>query len=326
MEVKKAILYIVIFMIIGELMIRFDKSFTLLEENRIVKISTDIELTPEFQLLKQGFNFNSDKDLRIMVIGDSYIHGGGIEFQNNFSQQLKNMLNAEKLNFDNIWVLDVSKSNANNFDNNQTYFQFVDSFNPNIVILGYNLNDIDGNLDKQKHGLSSVESFKNTNTSGGEAKSTIRKIYNTVYKSQFIRFVFKKTHSFIKTFGIILPNSRADITMKSYYQDRENWKKSKVLLTEIIDDTHKRANQLIVYKMPEVNLLEYPQLFSKANEAIKSYFESYSSVIFKNGSEALKGRKSKEYMLSKYDGHPNEKAHLKMAEDVFNKIKSDFLN
>jgi len=321
---KRIAFYIVVFIVIGELMIRFDQSFTLLEDNRIVKISSDIELTPEFKLLNSGNFPKSKKDLRIMVIGDSYIHGGGIEFESNFSQQLKKMLQAEKLNFDNIWVLDISKSNSNNFDNNQSYFQFVNSFNPNIVILGYNLNDIDGELDKQKVEVTDIENFKETKTSGHKPKSTIRKIYKAIYESQFVRFSFKKTHSFIKTFGIVLPNSRFDITMKNYYQNRESWKKSKTLLKEVIDHSNKDNIQLIVYKFPEVNLLEYPQLFSKANESIKSYFESFPSLIYVNGREVLKGEKSQDYMLSKYDGHPNEKAHEKMADHVYRIIKQNY--
>jgi lysophospholipase L1-like esterase len=317
---KKAMLYLIIFVAIGEIMIRFDESFTLLSENRIVKIPTDIVITPEFDLVKKGNFPNNPNDLRIMVIGDSYIHGGGIEFDNNFSQQLKKMLLAKKLTFDNIWVLDVSKSSSNNLDNNQTYFQFVDKFNPNIVIIGYNLNDIDGNLEKPKEGRINIENFNKNNPSGRKAQSTIRKINKIIYQSKFIHFIFKKTHSYLKTFGIIIPNSRFDFTMKSYYQNKSNWKKSKALLSEIIEDTLEKQIQLIVYKFPEVNLLEYPKLFSKANESIKLYFDNYPSVIYANGSETLKGEKSDEYILSKYDGHPNEKAHKKMAEDVFNVI------
>jgi len=148
MILKNIFLYLFIFILIGELMIRFDESFMIMEENRIVKISTDIELTPEYQLLRNDSLTIDQNDLRIMVIGDSYIHGGGIEFKDNFSQQLKKLLKSTNLN-NNIWVLDVSKSSSNNLDNHTTYFQFKNKFKPNIVILGYNINDVDGNLDKK---------------------------------------------------------------------------------------------------------------------------------------------------------------------------------
>lgn len=317
---KNVFIYLSIFIIIGELMIRFDESFAVLEKSRVVKITTDIEITHEYQLLKNdNFTF-SEIDLRIMVIGDSYIHGGGIDFENNFSQQLKKMLNTKKLNYDEIWVLDVSKPSSNNLDNNNTYFQFANKFKPNIVILGYNINDINGNLDKSIQTSSDSIDFKNTKASSKQSQRLIKKIYNFIYNSSLVHYILYNSHRKLNTYGIIVPNSNFDVVLKSYYQNRENWQKSKVLLKEIINDTNKNNIQLIVYKFPEIHLLDYPQLFSKANESIKSFFESYPSVIYMNGSDVFREEKSEEYILSKYNGHPNEKAHYKMAKDVFNII------
>lgn len=316
---KKVLIYLFIFFIIGELMIRFDESYTILEENRMVKISTDIEITQEYQLLKnKSFVFNKN-DLRIMVLGDSYIHGGGIEFKDNFSQQLKKIFQKESNTFDNIWVLDVSMPDSNNFDNNKSYFQFVDEFKPNIVILGYNMNDVNGNLDKQKN-QTEIENFTKIKTSGGESRSVIRKIYNFIYQSHLAHYVMHNSHNELKSYGLVIRNSNFDITMRSYFENRENWQKSKILLREIIDDTRKKNIQLIVYKFPEINLLEYPQLFTDVNESIKSFFDGYPSVIYMDGMETFKGDDSKQYILSKYDGHPNEKAHYKMAKSVFKTI------
>ena len=302
-------------------MIRFDESFTLLEENRIVKISTDIELTPEYQLLKND-KFNvSEQDFRIMVIGDSYIHGGGIEFKNNFSQQLKKLvLSSDNLNYNNIWVLDVSKSSSNNLDNNKTFFQFAQTFKPNIVILGYNINDIEGNLDKKVDSLSKIVDFKKKRTSSNQSITITKRIYNFVHNSHFLQYTLHNIHKKLNTYGIIIPYSRFDNLMKSYKRNEENWRKSKILLNEIIDNTNQSGIQLIVYKLPQTNLLDYPQLFSGANESIELYFKNNKKIIYLDGSEALVGEKSKEYILSKYDGHPNEKAHKKMAEHVFDTI------
>lgn len=320
MLLKKTFIYLFIFILIGELMIRFDEYFTLLEENRIVKISTDIELTPEYQLLKKDSLFISNKDLRIMVIGDSYIHGGGIEFNDNFSQQLKKKLKSEDLNFKNIWVLDVSKSSSNNLDNNKTYFQFVNIFKPKIVILGYNINDIEGNLDKVSDSLKRIENFKNIKASSNRSQSLIKKIYSFIYNSRFAYYVLHNTHRKLNSYGVIIPNSKFDLLMRSYSQNKENWRKSKILLDEIINDAKQSGIQMIIYKLPETNLLEYPQLFSRANKSIELYFNNNKNVIYLDGTEALQGENPKAYMLSKYDGHPNELAHKKMAEHVFEKI------
>ena len=319
--IKNIIIYVALFIFIGELMIRFDESFTILEDNRIVKIATSIKETPEYKLLKDD-SFTFDKnDLKVMVVGDSYIHGGGVEFKNNFSQQLKRLLITEKFDYGNIWVLDVSKASSNNLDNNQTYFEFADRFNPDIVILGYNINDVDGNLEKLKRNLVKVKNSKNKKVAGAEAKTTIRKIYNIIYKSHFIHYVLHNLHNNLKINGITIKNSRFDLTLKSYYQDRDNWKKSKELLSDIVDHTNQKQIQLIVLKIPEVNLLEQQHLFLKADQAIETYFNNYPLVTFVNGKDILKDMSSKDCILSKYDGHPNEKAIIKLSESIFQLIK-----
>jgi hypothetical protein len=38
-------------------------------------------------------------------------------------------------------------------------------------------------------------------------------------------------------------------------------------------------------------------------------------------SDIFKGEKSKDNILSKYDGHPNERAHKRIARNVFEEIK-----
>ena len=321
---KKIVLCIIIFMIIGELMIRFDKSYAPMEENRIVKISTDIELTQEYNMIKNNSFIFNDNDQRIMVIGDSYIHGGGINFEDNFSQQLKKIVNERESDISKTWVLDVSKSSSNNLDNHQTYFSFVDKFKPNIVILGYNLNDIEGDLDNKNKEFVNTNNFKEIKGSGNKTKSPISKIYKAIKASNSIHFILSKFHRKLNDFGIIIPNSKFDISMRSYYENRSVWKKSKTLLQEIIQDSDENNIHLLVYKFTEMS--ENPELFAKANEAIDIYFRGFPSLIYIDGNDFFKAENAKEYRLSKYDGHPNEKAHKKMAEDVFNiLIENGFL-
>lgn len=314
------LLFVITFMVVGELMIRFDKSAKVLEEKRIVKISTDIERTVEYEMLERNLFNSNNTDLKIMVIGDSYIHGGGIEFDDNFSQTLKRMINAEKGSFKSGWVLDLSKSSSNNLDNNQTYFEFVGRFHPDIVIIGYNINDIEGNLQKSPNKKLNSE-FEEKRAAGAEAKSLVRKISKIIYKSEFVHFVLHKTHNQLKAKGYIIPGSRADITINSYWQNKDNWKKSKSLLEEIIEHTIENRIQLIVFKFPEINLLEYPNLFIKSNETIRSFFNDFTSIYYIDGTELFMNKNSDEYRLSKYDGHPNEKAHEVMALETFNLIK-----
>jgi hypothetical protein len=319
--VKKVFLFLLAFILIGEIMIRFDQSFLIMKDKRVVKIPTNIQLTPEYELIRNNSFNASQNDLKIMVIGDSYIFGGGIEFKDNFSQNLKRMINSDKGNFENGWVLDVSKPSSNNLDNNLTYFEFVPRFKPDIVIIGYNDNDVEGNLLKVKINEPISDYLKENKTSSSGAKKIIDKIYDILYTSEFLRYIMHETHKQLKATGIIIPGSGFDLMLKSYWQNGENWQQSKVLLKEIIDYSKENDIQLIVYHFPEMDLIEHQKLFVKSNASIKSFFSSYLSVLYVDGNEQFRYEKSKDFVLSKYDGHPNEEAHKKIAELVFNLIK-----
>ena len=311
---------ILIFVLAGELLIRFDEAFEFMSESRVVKIETSLKITPEYDMLKNNSINLEGNNFRLMVLGDSYIHGGGIEFKDNFSQQLKILLNKANSKFDDVYVLDVSKPSSNNFDNSQTYFQFVDKFKPNVVVLGYNYNDVMGKLDKERT-QAGIDSFSNIKASSAEKESFIKKVYNIIYQSRFVFYVLHNLHDELKAHGYIVPNSSFDLNLKSYYQNQENWGKSQALLQEVIDDAKKRNIQLMVLKFPEINLLEYPGIFTKADTSINHFFARNPSVHYIDGTAIFKGEKSKDNILSKYDGHPNEKAHKTMALEVFREIK-----
>lgn len=64
----------------------------------------------------------------------------------------------------------------------------------------------------------------------------------------------------------------------------------------------------------------YPQLFTDVDETIESCFKNNHSLIYLDGSKAVVDNNLIEYMLSKYDVYPNEKAHEKMVEHAFKTI------
>lgn len=317
---KKIFFSCIIFFAIGELIFRFDSAFQFFTSNKVVKIKTAIEDSPEFEMVKNNSLNASGNSFRVMVLGDSYIHGGGIAFKDAFSQQLKTMLQNANSRFDNVYVLDISKPSSNNFDNVQAYFDFAEKFKPNLVVLGYNYNDVEGNLD-QKVTQNDVDSFAKKKVSSNQNKGIVKKIYDILYKSKVVEFVLHNAHDEMKAHGYIMPNSVFDVTLKSYYENRPSWVKSKVLLQNLIDDCRKNNSQLMVVKFTEINLLEYTNLFERTDKTIKAFFDGQPSVDYFNLTDIFKGEKTKDYILSKYDGHPNEKAHKRIATAVFEEIK-----
>lgn len=318
---RKIILALILFVVTGEIMLSIDKTFSPMEENRIVKIPTDIEKTPEYNMLISKSLPLDDSNQRIMVIGDSYIHGGGIEFHQNFSQQLKKLYEADSLSNQKTWVLDVSKSSSNNLDNYMSYFQFAEDYKPDIVIVGYNLNDIEGNLEISKVETSSHDQFNDREVAGKASVSGIKQLYKVIQTSKVLHFILRRSHRTLNNYGIIFPNSKFDQLMKSYYLDKDNWKQSKALIDEIANHAEENDIKLVYYKFADLS--KYPQLFTEANTAIKSYFTSKDEIIYLDGNNHFDNSLSNSYRISKYDGHPNEAAHKKMAKYVYDYLNSD---
>jgi hypothetical protein len=195
-------------------------------------------------------------------------------------------------------------------------------YRPNVVIIGYNLNDVEGNLQKNMNNSSVPPSSKEGQIHGIETQSLIQKIYGILYTSEFVNFVLHNAHKELKAIGIVIPGSQFDLQLKSYYQNRDNWQQSQILLKEVIEDASKNNIELIIYKFPEMDLIEHPTLFAKSDLVISSFFKGFPSVHYIDGSEQFRNAKSKDYRLSKYDGHPNAATHKKIAEKVFDLIRT----
>ena len=308
---RKIILGVVLFLLLGEAFVRIDQKFTFLSNNSVVKIVTTIGQTPEYEALTAHTLDTSCNSLRILVLGDSYIHGGGIDFQNNFSQQLKTILGSA---YSHVIVLDVSVPSSNTLDNLNAYRIYEAEFKPDIIILGYNYNDVLGNLDKDTSGrVDKAASIVLKRTNGKKNQSTAKKIYDILFQSKLLNYVLTNINEQLKAHGVIIPGTEFDNELTSYTKDKPNWEKSKLLLAEMISCAKQKGSVVVVMKFPEMNLLDHPTIFEGANKVIAGFFSGFDNVRYISVGDIFKNESPAPYLLSRYDGHPNELAHKKIA-------------
>lgn len=319
--------FFLLFILIGELIVRFDQEFHPFDDaKKKVKIEAAIEDTPEYEQIKNKSLSIDSNDLRIMVLGDSYIHGGGIDFKDNFSRQLKGLLethNNQTKKFDEIHVLDVSRPDNNTLDNYNTFSQFYDQFQPNLVILGYHLDDVVGDLDK-----ANTEGRSDNLKPAKQAKkkrTTVQKISRVIYKLRLMKYISRRLQNYMKTRGVVIPGGDFHFMVnKAYKPKSKSWLQVQSLFDEMANRTASDQNEFLVYKYPIINLIEYPEIFEQVDQQIKTYFDQQTGIQYFNGLDDFRGEKSSTYVISKYDGHPNISGHQKIAIKIFENIKQNY--
>lgn len=320
MKVKKTFIFFVIFFSVGEVLIRFDMKFDFLNRNANAIIRVEMAESGLRDKVEEG-NFNIESDqLRVLVLGDSYIYGSLIDPEKKFSKQLQNNLDNSELNNKQTIVLDVSRPNNNTSDNFDFLRYYNDLFKPHVVFWAYHYNDI---LDlKPMNQTASKEEITKVGSTERKTpmwKTIITKIYKT---SQLTRFLSSSLQRELKLKGIVLPfGNFYTLTQQSYHEKNKDWTLTKDIFMETIRICQDEDIVLIVYKLPIFNLLSKNELFAKVDGELSDFFEGHDEVYYLYGYNDFSDVQDvHKYRVSKYDGHPNENAHERMANRATQEI------
>lgn len=325
MKHSKFILFFFVFLFTGETIARIDKEFDPIG-NAPKIIAVGIEPSSVKQKVDNGSFIFSQDQFRVMVIGDSYIYGGGINTSKKFSKVLQNNLDRENTYGRNIIILDVSRPSNNSIDNFNTFNHYYELFRPNVVFWAYNINDIFGVLD-----ISESKDKNNADLINKKATQPKQTIKNISYYNQFKNILYKNSLTFtllsrklqkeLKLKGIVLPlGDFYHITKNAHKDDNREWINSKKIFIEVMRQCQQSNTKFILFKMPEFNLLGKNLLFVNIDKSFTSFTNEYKYIQYINGYKYFDANKENEYMLSKYDGHPNEVVHKIIAYKISSEL------
>src|SRR4051812_19529390 len=94
---KNLLLSIVIFFAVGEGLVRFDRAMGFFEGQRTVALANSTRPTEELTDLEQGRFKPQQNETRILLLGDSALHGGGLPNNEIFAERIKALASYEKL-------------------------------------------------------------------------------------------------------------------------------------------------------------------------------------------------------------------------------------
>ena len=298
----KKIYFVFFFLIIGEIFAIISYSF-----NKTFKQEVKIKDTEK----------STNYDNSIYLLGDSYVAGYGISNADKISSLLKD------INYYNIY--DKSKGGNNWINYLKTISENKNIFKEgDILVLMVNWNDILYNQSEfNKLFIKSYDddlissSPKNNKIKRSKIKSLILKTYAI---SKLASFISSNIQNFIRRKGILLPIG------DFYYLSQIGYEQKKSDMEKVFKNLDyvalNKKIKVIIYLLPDYNLLNQPQFYKKFVEVFEG--NGFSSLNIIDGVDQFKYKKDGYYCLSIHDGHPNSKAHELIADTLNNFIKQNY--
>ena len=198
---------------------------------------------------------------------------------------------------------------------------FVDQSNGNLL---YNIAQGTYNFNDILYTLPIITSSKKTEKTKlppkriNKKKNNLKKYVSQLYSfSELTRYLSSNLQKQLKFKGIVIPLGEFyQLTQKTYLESNEKWRDTKKKLDRVSQICKKNQSQFILYRMPEFNLLNHSSLFTIVDNEILSYINKNDDIVYYNGIKDFENEVASKFMLSKYDGHPNELAHLRIAKKI----------
>ncbi len=318
---KRAIITIAIILMAGEVMVRVDKGWIRTRQQEVVAI--EIEESDLLKRVNAGEYEPDDSVLRVLVLGDSYIYGAGVEPAMKTSKVLGARLEDDWVGrrgtIRSVEVLDVSRPSNNSLDNLLAMEMYGERFRPHFVVLGYNWNDILGGLRRQNVPKPRTEGIpEQVEKEVSTLKSLILTIYGVTELGAYLSTQIQ--HS-MKQHGFILPIGDFHLLTQVVYEESSpQWRASHEVLSDLGRVARANGAMLVVYDFPEFNLLEQPQLFDQPRRVLSRFFTDDLADVYIDGWKHFEPVAESQWYISKYDGHLNGLAHARVAERIAEEI------
>lgn len=312
--------FALIFFASGEILVRLDERFTLFVPHENVRVEVRTRSSIELTAVKESRLELHPGQTRIMTLGDSYMYGAGVNANENLPSVLKTLANQDLPKHQpEALVLDLSRP-ANNMKDNYTSFEhYVERYSPNIVVLAYSLNDSQGWLGEGPPPDPAIK--KDGRVKQKTSFWSVRGMSNLLFHSALLKFILHKTHLEMKQRGYVMPGSGFATTIDSYRQNKKPVQRAKSWLYKLADEASSKGIILVVYLTPEFNMLENQSLYMPVRERVGGWMNARDDIVFIDGIESFDQKRSEDFRISKYDGHPNAKGHETMAQHIFEQLR-----
>jgi len=231
----------------------------------------------------------------LFVVGDSIVAGHGIkDHSDRFSDVLAGKLDGD-------WeVINIAK---NGWDTNNEFEAIaLYPYKPDIIILSYFINDIEGAA--QKVGVNRPVLIKDTPP---------LLLATLIKNSYFANYFYWRLHRYNFAEELV---DRYKAYLTQAYVSKKIWEVHQKELMRIIEFTKKNNSELIVVVCPDFSNIDESKKFTSK---IVNFMDENSVRVIDVASK-LAGREAMDLVVSSIDAHPNVAVHREIAEMLYDCI------
>ena len=242
----------------------------------------------------RDYEYKVKKDtgvFRIIGLGDSIAFGSGVKLDEIYLKRLEERLNK----FDSVNKFEVLNFGVGGYNTEQELAILREralKYQPDLVILGYSLNDIFSPVD-----------------------------ISSDLKFSFKVFFYSHSHLFRLLYKRIV-NSQRKISytgeLRSLYKtNSRHWKKQKKIFETFKEISSKNNFKILFLLIPHMTQLHKRHPFKNINSKVIKETEQ-SGFLVLDLLPFFIGQDAKKLQIYKTDKHPNAKAHNMMADAIYN--------
>jgi lysophospholipase L1-like esterase len=262
-----------------------------------------------------------ENTFRIVVLGDSFTWGVGLDLEETVPLLVESNMQRK---YPSLEVVNAAVPDDNTVRQLDRFKRAGLKYEPNLVLLIYNLNDIEfiadlamQNDDTNK-AVSVFQDERESNWKKYSQKQGLRGlIYSFQRQSKFIEFLVPRIGTLLRQLDLLnsLEFSWVQKTLEGFTDDNPGWVKSKGALKELHDVSSRQNIQLLVAIHPLLVADADRVKQKRVHEVILRYL-SEINVPALDLLPVFDGRTMRDFWINYMDSHPNKDAHQLVAREL----------
>ena len=246
---------------------------------------------------------HSAGELVVVVVGDSYAFGYGVERGKSFPSLIEEQLAASGTP---VKVLVLALPGYNTAQELAALQEFAPRMAPDLILLSYHVNDI------QRHPAES-----------GNSERASSPPFDVREYSVLARLLLPQLASVARTLHLPVKTT-ANAEVQEYTENGEAWQRNQSTLKELVAFSRSLPAKVGVVVVPYFVSLNENHPGLPAYEVIEAFFRE-QAVPVTGVFPYVKGLQAGDLWINMFDGHPNEKGHAYIAKAALDLIRENQL-